>query len=491
MNARTAADFVLDRIVSRGALIEAMQLFSYSIETHLTIVFTVLVIILTITVTKSYATLLFPSGKKSRAGKRIAFFHPYCNSGGGGERVLWVVVQAMLIAGAPTSSSGRRRSTSKSKRPSKSSSSSSSSSIDDGGSKSIDRIYIYSGDIGISKQQILENVRSRFQIDLLSDPSLAESIEIAYIKSRWLLEASNYPVATMFFQSFASIVVGLECLLLNIVPDVFIDTTGAAFIYPVVKLLSRGSCFVSAYVHYPIISSDMLKIVRENRPQYNNRTVVAKSVIISSYKLMYYQLFTRLYRFVGRFADLVYVNSSWTRDHILSLWNLPSDSDSDGRRGVVLAYPPCNTDKLQTISMDRGRGSRSGERYIMSIGQFRPEKDHMLQLLSFETLKNKGAAINGGKSSSYAGVKLVLLGSTRNEEDELFVRNLRGECDKLKISDDVIFVVNCDFETMTEWLSRAHIGTASLSITIATIRSFNNSLSQGYTRCGTSILEYP
>ena len=35
----------------------------------------------------------FPlSSEKERV---IAFFHPYCSSGGGGERVLWAIVQAL------------------------------------------------------------------------------------------------------------------------------------------------------------------------------------------------------------------------------------------------------------------------------------------------------------------------------------------------------------------------------------------------------------
>lgn len=29
------------------------------------------------------------------AKKKIAFFHPYCSSGGGGERVLWKAIQAL------------------------------------------------------------------------------------------------------------------------------------------------------------------------------------------------------------------------------------------------------------------------------------------------------------------------------------------------------------------------------------------------------------
>ncbi len=37
-------------------------------------------------------------------------------------------------------------------------------------------------------------------------------------------------------------------------------------------------------------------------------------------KLVYYRIFAALYGFVGRFADLVMVNSSWTSAHIASIW---------------------------------------------------------------------------------------------------------------------------------------------------------------------------
>lgn len=34
---------------------------------------------------------MFPRGKE----RTVAFFHPYCASGGGGERVLWAIIQAL------------------------------------------------------------------------------------------------------------------------------------------------------------------------------------------------------------------------------------------------------------------------------------------------------------------------------------------------------------------------------------------------------------
>lgn len=69
------------------------------------------------------------------------------------------------------------------------------------------------------------------------------------------------------------------------VPDIFFDTTGLAFTYPVVKVLT-GSKILS-YTHYPTISTDMLQRVREKRTTYNNDAFVSNSTTVSTLKLMY------------------------------------------------------------------------------------------------------------------------------------------------------------------------------------------------------------
>jgi alpha-1,2-mannosyltransferase len=56
----------------------------------------------------------------------------------------------------------------------------------------------------------------------------------------------------MVMQALASIFVGLECLS-QLVPDVFLDSTGAAFSYPCARLLA--GCTVMTYTHYPMISA--------------------------------------------------------------------------------------------------------------------------------------------------------------------------------------------------------------------------------------------
>lgn len=94
----------------------------------------------------------------------------------------------------------------------------------------------------------------------------------------------SYPHFTMLLQSLASMVVVIDGLK-QFVPDIFFDTTGLAFTYPVVKVLT-GSKILS-YTHYPTISTDMLQRVREKRTTYNNDAFVSNSTTVSTLKLMY------------------------------------------------------------------------------------------------------------------------------------------------------------------------------------------------------------
>lgn len=278
--------------------------------------------------------------------KLCAFYHPYCDGGGGGERVLWMMVDALLQDGTA--------------------------------SKNL-HIVIYSGSKK-SKKEILKHAKERFSIDL-RNPYLSNKITFVKLWSHVLTDAKWYPVATMICQCVASIIVGVECVL-KLSPDFYIDTTGAAFTYPIFRVVS-WPCKVLAYVHYPIISSDMLAKVREQRPNYNNSESISKSTTISTVKLAYYSIIASLYGFVGRFATEVMVNSSWTKNHIDGLWQTSSK----------LIYPPCNTAMMEGISLEERRKEKSQaggpKYYVVSVGQFRPEKDHFLQLRAWKTWTEK------------------------------------------------------------------------------------------------------
>ena len=51
--------------------------------------------------------------------------------------------------------------------------------------------------------------------------------------------------------------------------DVFVDTTGVGFAYPVVKLAMGIKVF--SYTHYPTVSQDMLNTVQKGEIQFNNK----------------------------------------------------------------------------------------------------------------------------------------------------------------------------------------------------------------------------
>ena len=346
--------------------------------------------------------------KRFSRGILLGFFHPYCDSCGGGERVLWVMVLSLLESW-----------------------------------KDMLHIVIYSGDYyendETTKRLILQKVKDRFKIDIIS--RFYDNISFVRIRSRPLLEAKWYPVGTMIFQSLASIIVGFDCFR-HVTPDVYIDTTGAAFIYPLVKLLSLGTTKVCAYVHYPIISTDMLSKVREQRPGYNNNSRIASSVTISTLKLLYYKVFASFYSIVGSYADIVMVNSTWTYGHIDSLWN------KSGKKRIHTVYPPCNTRHV----MQSTTGTTSRKRVILSIGQFRPEKDHFMQLKAFQLYLDKLPL------ASRDGVELVLLGGTRNHEDEQLVDRLRRTAEEYGILSQVSFVVNAKYEEMLALLETSTVG---------------------------------
>lgn len=120
----------------------------------------------------------------------------------------------------------------------------------------------------------------------------------------------------------------------------------------------------------------MLQRVRDQRPQYNNDASITSSVTVSFIKLTYYRLFAVAYSLAGRCAELAFVNSSWTEGHISGLWGT-SKSKGGGAYTPRLAkvFPPCNCEEFGQLSLDTKR-----EMIILSVGQFRPEKDHMLQI---------------------------------------------------------------------------------------------------------------
>jgi hypothetical protein len=116
----------------------------------------------------------------------------------------------------------------------------------------------------------------------------------------------------------------------------------------------------------------------------------------------------------------------------------------------LIVYPPCNTDALAALPLVPTGGR---DRVVVSVGQFRPEKDHPLQLRAFAELRSRG--------SNFKDVKLVLIGGARGAEDEARVASLKALRSSLGLGegDEVVeFRVNIPLAALREALGRATAG---------------------------------
>eukprot|EP01125_Pyxidicula_operculata_P020886 TRINITY_DN7851_c0_g1_i1.p1 TRINITY_DN7851_c0_g1~~TRINITY_DN7851_c0_g1_i1.p1 ORF type:complete len:474 (+),score=80.95 TRINITY_DN7851_c0_g1_i1:37-1422(+) len=340
--------------------------------------------------------------RSSLKTKTVGIFHPYCNDGGGGERVLWRIVDVYQ-------------------------------------KHSKFKIVVYSGDLSTTPEKILEKAKDQFGIQL-------DKVEFIFLKTRFLVEAKRWPYFTMLGQSIGSMIMGLEALLLYC-PHIFLDTMGYSFTYPLFALL--GGCKVAAYVHYPTISSDMLQKVSGKKADFNNNSDVSKSTFKTNAKLIYYHIFALLYQITGQFCSLTLVNSSWTRDHIVQRWKKFIGSP----REVHLVYPPVDCSNLRKFPLTNRKP------YIVSIGQFRKEKNHLLQLESFNYLL-KNCSVDNKKD-----LKLVMIGSVRvgNNGDEKRLKKLKDRAEELGIQDQVIIGKGLPGDAKYEWLKQSSIGLHTMS----------------------------
>jgi len=89
---------------------------------------------------------------------------------------------------------------------------------------------------------------------------------------------------------------------------------------------------------------------------------------------------------------------------------------------------------------------------IVSVSQFRPEKDHRLQLAAFERFL---ASISPERRTRF---RLLLVGGCRNEEDTVRVTQLQKIADDLKIAERVEFRLNVSFDELKSCLREADVG---------------------------------
>ncbi|CAE6479872.1 unnamed protein product [Rhizoctonia solani] len=354
----------------------------------------------------------------------VGFFHPYCNSGGGGERVLWAAIAYLQRTNSHVLS------------------------------------VVYTGDTDATKEEIITKVKTRF--DIILDPS---SLEFVFLRERWVIEDTTWPRFTLIGQSLGSMMLAYEAMC-GLIPDLFIDTMGYAFTFHVVRWFSGGKTPISAYVHYPTISTDMLERVKSRASQYNNASEVAKSEFRTNAKLMCVLQLIRVGIFCefescsAHYGQLLLdkescrISSESFTGPIRQVGSvnmlLLTHGFSGSRKNLSTVYPPCDTQTMSSFSLE-GR-----KNIIMSLAQFRPEKDHAKQILALSKL------FEIYPEHKEQGVRLVLIGSSRNAADEARVKVLQNLVTELHLDGSVEFIVNASYDVVLSWLAGASIGTNTM-----------------------------
>ncbi|KAF2480158.1 hypothetical protein BDY17DRAFT_318676 [Neohortaea acidophila] len=334
----------------------------------------------------------------------IGFFHPFCNAGGGGERVLFAAIQATQH-----------------RYP-----------------KAL--CVVYTGDQDASKELIISNAHNRFNI-----PLNAARVSFIFLAEREWVLASRWPRFTLLGQSLGSLILGYEAFSL-VVPDVFVDTMGYAFVLALCKWLFPKMP-AGAYVHYPTISTDMLSSLHDETQGRGLNAGSGKGAAGKA-KLWYWKLFAGLYSWVGGHIDVVMTNSSWTQAHITSLWG-PSRTKRRKKFPISKVYPPCAVEELHRKLPVTEESEAQRSRNLIYIAQFRPEKNHQTIIAAF-ALYLKSLSPNAPKP------KLILCGSVRDDQDEKRVYKLRLQA--LEIKEHVEFVVNAKWTQILDLLRTSSIG---------------------------------
>lgn len=207
----------------------------------------------------------------------------------------------------------------------------------------------------------------------------------------------------------------------------------------------------------------MLERVRNRRAGHTNSSVVAKSAFLSFLKLAYYRVFAAAYSASLRCADVLWVNSSWTKAHVASLLGekpASSQASSVGSgTGIRLLYPPCDTRHLATFPIESAdRHGPNGEIVILSLAQFRPEKEHPTQLRAFAKLLASPSVAQARGTIKRDQLRLVLAGSVRGQTDAQRVEALRDLAKELGIEQQVDFRVNESYEVICDLMRNASVG---------------------------------
>lgn len=307
----------------------------------------------------------------------IGFFHPAAIAGGGGERVLWAAVKNVLQTPQNVA-------------------------------------VIYVAKSSTTPKAMVEAANQKFNLQFSFEET--NRIVVIYLTQAYLIDPGLYPVLTLVGQALGSMVLAYEAIS-NLMPDVWVDTVGLAFSYPVVAKFAHIP--IVSYTHYPFIQDDMLDTLAWWSP-----------------KRVYWNILLWAYHWASRFSTVPMANGTWTTSHLKKF---------DDR--VVTVFPPCSTQSFGEPDPDRTAA-------IVCLAQFRPEKRQELLIKAFAQMRDAGRKAMGGRAPH-----LILIGGVRNEADKLRVKELEELAKQQGLTEkNYTIVVDAPWANVQQILAKSLVG---------------------------------
>lgn len=407
------------------AFLQTLILSCYLIIKYLFILFTFFAIsIISILIIAKYRVKASYSKFKNTSEKSITFVHPNCADCGGGEKVLWEIIKAIFDNCQKAKLERLEKNILNLNRFSE-----------------INKIYIISNSNGKDIETILSAIESIYNLKIDNSRNFIQLIPIR--SSHMLIPKSRF---TMLLQIIGQIIFSIEASLTIPQDTLLMDTTGLPFTYIIFYLFGFS---ISAYTHYPYISNDMINQVKKGESGYvhsRNQEKGVVGILKKQAKLIYYSFILKLYQMNGKILDFSFANSTWTYNHLSKIWGNKKISNSSSDVLIEKLFPPCGVEDY-LLNNSSNIDFKKRERTIVSLGQFRPEKNHLMQIDILSNLIKLG--IN---------YKLLMIGGIRTSQDQAIVDAITDKAKSLNVEKYIELRVNAPYSDLKKALQTSRIG---------------------------------
>lgn len=317
--------------------------------------------------------------------KNVGIMHIPCHANGGGEKVLWAVVNRLI----------------EEKRY---------------------NISIYS-DLIQDKAAMIEKVNKYFGYAI--KPT---DFNLVQLEDGWLTYSHHWKIFSRYLEGFAQTLVTIKALH-QFMPDIYIETATLHFGAIGVKLMNHKVKVVT-YVHYPYTDVSFVDGYWWRFKDFHKKW---PERIFNLFKYFYHSGLHFLYRLTAFAHDVVFTNSSWTQNHM---------SDRQWGQLPKVLFPPCSVTEFWADNFE------TKKEVAISIGQFRSEKRHDVQLDMMKFHKTKHPE---------SKLELHIIGSGKFEESELIYNKLLKRIEKEKIK-NVKILKDLSFKDLQAEIKSASFG---------------------------------